>query len=141
MERFFDLFENRRLASDLFALLEDARIDVLVGREYAGIRVPYGRRQQIELDRRPEVEKLPLLQAFAEILVRASLGGVDRIRWPQPLAPVMQRSLGVIAAVQQPQAIVEDSAEATIRRSIIAREIPNIVSESRDPYRRFRRSS
>ncbi|MCH7836772.1 MAG: hypothetical protein IH864_07910, partial [Chloroflexi bacterium] len=132
MERFFDLFENRRLASDLFALLEDARIDVQVWREYAGIRTSYGQRKQIELGRRPEVEKLPLLQAFVENLVRASLGGADRIRWPQPLAPVMKQALGIIAAVQQPQAIVEDCAEAALRLYNIAQEIPNILSELMD---------
>ena len=132
MERFFDLFENRRLASDLFALAEDARIDSLVEREYAGIRSAYRLRQQVELEKRPEVEKLPLLQAFVEDLVRASLGGLERIRWPRPLLPVMQSAMGLIAAVRQPQAIVEDAAEATIRLYQIAREIPNILSELMD---------
>jgi len=132
MERFFDLFENRRLASDLFALLEDARIDVQVEREYAGIRMAYRQRQTMELERRPEVEKLPLLQAFVENLVRASLGGADRIRWPEPLVPVMQQAMGVVAAVQQPQAIVEDSAEAAVRLYQIAEQIPNIISELMD---------
>ena len=32
MERFFDLFPDRKLASDLFAIVEDARIDVLISR-------------------------------------------------------------------------------------------------------------
>ncbi|KKL05502.1 hypothetical protein LCGC14_2605390, partial [marine sediment metagenome] len=132
MERFFDLFEGRRLASDLFAVVEDSRIDALVEREYAGIRTTYRQRQQVELERRPAVEKLPLLQAFVENLVRASLGGMDRIRWPKPLVPVMQNAVGIIAAVRQPQAIVEDSAEATIRLYQLAREIPNILSELMD---------
>ncbi|MEE8346557.1 MAG: hypothetical protein V3S20_04325 [Dehalococcoidia bacterium] len=129
MERFFDLFEDRRLASDLFALTEDARIDALIEREYAGIRSAYRQRQQVELGKRPEVEKLPLLQAFVENLVRASLGGLERIRWPKPLLPVIQNAMGFIATVRQPQAIVEDAAEATIRLYQLAREIPNIISE------------
>ena len=86
----------------------------------------------MELDRRPEVEKLPLLQAFAENLVRASLGGFDRVRWPEPLAPVMEQAIGVLATLGQPQAIVEDSAEATIRLYELARQIPNILSELMD---------
>jgi nitric oxide reductase NorD protein len=129
MERFFDLFDNRRLASDLFALLEDARIDVIVGREYAGIRGAYGQRQSVELGKRPQVEKLPLLQGLVENLVRISLGGLEHVRWPQPLLPVLEQAMGVIAALQQPQAIVEDSAEATIRLYRIAEQIPNIISE------------
>ena len=132
MERFFDLFEDRRLASDLFALLEDARIDALMEREYAGIRAAYRQRQQVELDRRPAVEKLPLLQAFVENLVRASLGVMDRVRWPKPLAPVMEQAVGIMAALRQPQAIVEDSAEVTIRLYQLARQIPNILSELMD---------
>jgi nitric oxide reductase NorD protein len=129
MERFFDLFDNRRLAADLFALVEDARVDVMVGREYAGIRLPYGRRQEAELGRRPPVEQMPLLQAFVENLVRASLGGLAYVRWPEQMATVMEQAMGVIVAVQQPQAIVEDSAEATVRLYRIAEQIPNIVSE------------
>lgn len=132
MERFFDLFEDRRLASDLFAVLEDTRIDALMEREYAGIRAAYRQRQQVELDRRPAVEKLPLLQAFVENLVRASLGGMDRVRWPRPLAPVMEHAVPIMAALRQPQAIVEDSAEATIRLYQVARRIPNILSELMD---------
>ena len=46
MERFFDLFADRKLASDLFALAEDARIDVQISKEYGGIRRPYGERQE-----------------------------------------------------------------------------------------------
>jgi nitric oxide reductase NorD protein len=132
MERFFDMFEDRRLASDLFALLEDARIDTMVEREYAGIRGVYRERQRVELDRRPAVEELPLLQAFVENLVRASLGGIDRVRWPEPLSPVIEQAVGILSALGQPQAIVEDSAEATIRLYRLARQIPNILSEMMD---------
>ncbi|MEO6197654.1 MAG: hypothetical protein ABIP58_06030, partial [Dehalococcoidia bacterium] len=51
MERFFDIFPDRKLAADLFAVVEDARIDVLISQEYGGIRRPYGERQERELDR------------------------------------------------------------------------------------------
>ncbi len=129
MERFFDLFDDRKLASDLFAVVEDARIDVLIEQEYPGIRQAYRRQQQAEMGKRPEVERLPLLQALVENLVRASLGSLDRLRWPQPLAAVIQQSLRVLRAVQAAQAIVEDSAEATLRLYQLARQIPNILSE------------
>ncbi len=129
MERFFDLFEDRRLAADLFAVVEDARIDVLIEREYAGIREAYRVRQRAELEKRPEVEKLPLLQALVENLVRASLGGLNRLRWPKSLAPVLLEAVAVVRALQQPQAIVEDSAEATLRLYRLARRIPNILLE------------
>ena len=129
MERFFDLFADRKLAADLFAIVEDARIDVLISREYSGIRRAYGGRQERELDRRPEVRDLPLRQAFVENLVRVSLGGTDRVMWPSQLMPLMEEAVGVIHVLQQPQALVEDSAEATLRLYQIADRIPNLFPE------------
>ncbi|MEX2390950.1 MAG: hypothetical protein WD904_05075, partial [Dehalococcoidia bacterium] len=134
MERFFDLFPDRKLASDLFAIVEDARIDVLIGQEYGGIRRPYGERQGRELDRRPVVDQLPLRQAFVENLVRASLGGLDRIVWPEQLLGLMADAVGVLETLRQPQATVEDSAEATLRMYRIANEIPNVAPELMDDW-------
>ncbi|MCH8050635.1 MAG: hypothetical protein IIC86_01285 [Chloroflexi bacterium] len=129
MERFFDIFADRKLASDLFAIVEDARIDVLISREYGGIRRQYGDRQSRELDRRPEASQLPVRQAFVENLVRASLGGRDRIVWPGQLMPVMIEAIGVLETLQQPQALVEDSAEATLRLYRLAEGIANVMPE------------
>jgi hypothetical protein len=134
MERFFDLFPDRRLASDLFAVVEDARIDVMIGREYAGIRKAYAERQQWELDRRPKVEELPLRQAFVENMVRASLDGLDRIVWPQSLSPLIQQAIGVLETLRQPQATVEDAAEATIRLYQLAEKIPNLPPEMMEDW-------
>ena len=134
IERFFDLFPDRRLASDLFAVLEDARVDMLVGREYTGIQRPYTERQSWELDKRPSVEKLPLKQAFVENLVRASLGGLDRIVWPDSLRPLMRRAIGLAKGLRKPEATVEDTAEATLRIYQLADRIPNVLPETMDDW-------
>jgi len=134
MERFFDLFPDRRLASDLFAIVEDARIDVLISKEYAGIRRVYAGRQQWELDRRPAAEQMPLRQAFVENLVRTSLDGLDRIVWPSSLLPLMQEAVGVVETLRQPQALVEDAAEATLRLYQLAQQIPNLTPEMMDDW-------
>ena len=134
MERFFDLFPDRRLASDLFAIVEDARIDVQISKEYAGIRRPYAERQQWELERRPAPEQIPLRQAFVENLVRTSLDGTDRIVWPSSLLPLMQDAVGVIETLRQPQALVEDAAEATVRLYELAQQIPNLTPEMMDDW-------
>src|SRR3712207_8991451 len=55
MERFFDLFADRKLAADLFTVVEDARVDYMIRREYGGIRRPLGRVQRRELERREPV--------------------------------------------------------------------------------------
>jgi hypothetical protein len=129
IERFFDLFDDRRLASDLFAVVEDARIDRLVAQEYCGIRSVYRRIQDRELEKRPQPEELPLRQAFLENLVLASLEGFQRMRWPATMLGLLRNALGVLRGVQQPQASVEDSAEATVRLYRLAQNIPNILSD------------
>ena len=140
MERFFDLFPDRKLASDLFAVIEDARIDVKINREYAGIRRAYGQRQALELDKRAPAEQMPLRQSFVENMVRASLGGIDRIVWPESLLPLMADAVGVVETLKQPhpggryRATVEDSAEATLRLYLIAEKIPNLDPETMDDW-------
>jgi len=132
MEEFFDLFPDRQLASDLFTIAEDARIDARVKDEYGGIRRQLVRMQAEELERRPPVELMPLRNAFVENLVRASLDGLHRVRWPRERADEMSRALGILRAVQQPAATVEDAAEAALALYEIAIAIPNI-REDLDP--------
>ncbi|HXG43046.1 MAG TPA: hypothetical protein VNL95_10035 [Dehalococcoidia bacterium] len=129
MERFFDLFDNRRLAADLFTIVEDSRIDACILREYAGIRADYRLTQERELGRRPAVEELPLVEAFMENLVRASLGGHDRLSWPPSLMSLLRDALAVLEAVQRPEATVEDAAEATIRLYDLVTSIPNVAMD------------
>jgi len=129
MEAFFDLFPERQLASDLFTVAEDSRIDSRVKRDYGGIRRPMLRMQQEELAKRPDVRQFPLRNAFVENLVRASLDGVDAILWPRARAEPMSRALGLLAALQEERAIVEDAAEATLALYEIAMTIPNVFEQ------------
>ncbi|MGE3076757.1 MAG: nitric oxide reductase activation protein NorD [Dehalococcoidia bacterium] len=129
MEEYFDLFPERQLASDLFTIAEDSRIDSRVKSEYGGIRRPLVRMQREELAKRPDTRQLPLRNGFVENLVRASLDGVDAVRWPKDRAEVMARALGLLKAVQSPESIVEDAAEATLALYEIAISIPNIFED------------
>ena len=45
--------------------------------------------------------------------------------------PLMADAVGVVRMLQQPQALVEDSAEATLRLYQIAERIPNLSPETR----------
>jgi nitric oxide reductase NorD protein len=91
MERFFDLFPERQVGSDLFTIVEDIRIDSHVTREYGGIRRASRMVQHSELGRRPDVRQLPLKEAFIENLVRASL---HEGAAPSPPAPLPSRTGG-----------------------------------------------
>ena len=129
MERFFDLFPDRKLASDLYTIAEDARIDGAIKREYGGIRRPLLRMQSAELLNRPNVRELPLRQGFVENLVRASLDGADSILWPKDRAEPMGQALGLLLEVAGAGSLVEDAAEATMRLYKLAIAIPNTFED------------
>lgn len=115
MERFFDLFEDRQLASDIFTVVEDARIDYLIKLEYGGIRGALRRVQHRELDRRHKIEEMPLRTAAVENLIRLSLDGAHLVRWPAPQMPVMGNAAGALRQVYHPDATIEDTAEVTLQ--------------------------
>ena len=114
--------------------VEDARIDALLRLEYGGIKAPLARVQDRELDQRPLVEEMPLRQAMVENLIRVSLDGWQRVRWPGYLASVMQTAVGYLRAIQHPQARVEDAAEATIQLYELIMQLPNIRIERAEDW-------
>jgi len=126
MQRFFDLFDHRRLALKLFALVEDTRIDTRVVDEYRGIRQWLRRLQKRESEQRPQVRLMPLRQAFVENLFRASLGHPDTIRWPVALADPLQRAVAALRVVERPGATVQDAAEVAAALYDLAMTIPNL---------------
>ncbi|HXK33022.1 MAG TPA: VWA domain-containing protein [Dehalococcoidia bacterium] len=134
MERFFDLFDDRQLASDIFAIAEDTRIDTLVRREYGGIRRAWQRTQENEVERRRLPSEMPLRQAFVENLVRASLDATDSMIWPAPLRPLLADALRALFALKEKGAVVEDTAEATLALYEIAAKIPNIPPDQLDDF-------
>jgi nitric oxide reductase NorD protein len=127
MERFFDLFANRQLASDIFTAVEDSRVDAAVGQEYGGIRHAYRDMQSDELGLRPEIRELPLREVLVENLIRASLSGYDQLLVPRPLHGLLKRALRHLRAVQVEDATVEDSAEATLRIYDLFMRTPNLL--------------
>ncbi len=132
MERFFDLFDDRRLASDLFAIAEDTRIDTLIRREYSGIRRAWTRTQENELESRRLPSELPLREALVENLVRASLDGAHTMIWPAARQPVLRHALQVLFTVREKGATVEDAAETALWLYELVAKIPNIAAEDLD---------
>ena len=134
IERFFDLFPDRTLASDLHEIAEDARIDAAIKRAYAGIRGALGRMQREELARRPEVSELPLRQAFVENLVRVSLDGAGAVRWPAGRAEPMAGGVAILQRLTSAEATAEDAAEAALRLYQLAMGIRNERDEGEDGW-------
>ena len=126
LARFFDLFDDRRLAADIFTALEDTRIDSLVKREYAGIRESYRRVQQDALAERADIAELPLREALVEYLVRVSLDdGASAGQFPSDVGPVLAAIAQTTSTLRGPEARVEDTAEATIRLYELIQAVPN----------------
>jgi len=133
MERFFDLFDDRHVAADLFAIAEDTRIDTLVRREYGGIRKAWARTQENELEKRRLPNEMPLKQALVENLIRASLDGVHTMIWPGPLRSILHNALDTLFAIKDKGATIEDAAETTIQLYDIVAGVPNISADDINP--------
>ena len=130
MARFFDLFPNRTLASDIFGVTEDARTDTSVVARYRGLAPDYGRVQTDALSTRPTIQQLPLQQAMVEMLIRLSLHQKERLPVPKQYTEEARSLAGLLRTVQVLGATVEDSAEAAIRMYTI---ISNLHNQTVDP--------
>jgi hypothetical protein len=63
----------RRLALDIFTILEDCHLDARITTVYPGIRSVLRRAQATALASRPRIECLPVQETLVELLLRMSL--------------------------------------------------------------------
>jgi nitric oxide reductase NorD protein len=115
MSRFFRLFPDQRLALDIFTIVESARIEASVMREYRGLARTYQKIRACALETRPDITSLPAREALVELMIRVSLGQNRELRVPSQHAPVARKIAALLRCISQPGAAVEDSAEATLR--------------------------
>ena len=125
VQRFFDLFDDRKLALDIYTVVEEARLDARVKHEYRGIRSPYTEVQRDSLSSRPNITELPMRQAMVEFLVRLSLQQYQGLPAPEQYKEEARQIGRIMRQVLNPEASVEDTAEATLRIYAIISQIPN----------------
>ena len=125
MQRFFDIFEERRLALDVFTIVEDGRLDAIVVAEYPGISVSYFAVQEGALESRPDIKSLPAREALVELLVRISLRQQEGLAVPKQYREVAHQVVALARRAAVPTATVEDAAESTLRIYAILSQIPN----------------
>ena len=125
MQRFFNLFDDRKLALDIFTVVEDGRLDARVRFEYPGIRKSYTRVQEDSLQERADIHSLPMREAMVEFLVRLSLQQYKGLPAPQQYVNEARRIARIAKRVLRGQANVEDIAEAALRIYAIISQIPN----------------
>lgn len=114
LTRFFRLFPNKRLALDIFSILESGRVESRVMSEYRGIAPLYRAMRERVLASRPEITLLPVREALLEYLVRLSLGGGGGVKIPRRIK-LSAEIIQLAGLVFQDHATVEDAAEATLR--------------------------
>ena len=132
MGRFFHLFDDRKLALDIFTILEDGRLDFRVRKEYPGIVGYYRQVQLVALGERPTIQELPLRQAMIELLVRQSLEQFEKLPVPKDQVKVARVLAKIFNRLLSVKARVEDTAEATIRVYQVLSRLPNELQPSED---------
>jgi hypothetical protein len=125
MTRFFDLFDDRTLAHDVFTVVEACRLDATVMSEYRGIVRSYRKVQGRALEERPRIEELPMREAMVEFIIRLSLQQPGDIKVPKDYVATARKITRIIRQVADPAVTVEDVAEATIRIYTLLTEVPN----------------
>jgi nitric oxide reductase activation protein len=113
--RFFALFQDRRLAFDLFTVLEDCRLDYRIKVEYPGIRKAANRVQDEALANRPNIQEMGVQEALVELLIHMSLEQFTELPVPTEYKEAAVVLSQVLHELRNAQAEVEDTAEATLR--------------------------
>jgi nitric oxide reductase NorD protein len=131
--RFLSLFDDRRLAFDLFTVLEDCRLDFRIKMEYPGIRRAAERVQIEARSGRPKIPELPLQEAMVELLIHMSLEQFIDLPVPQDHEEEAIMLARILHTLRTAAATVEDTAEATLR----AYEILSRLNNEMEPEEQF----
>jgi hypothetical protein len=125
LEAFFHLFPRKDLARDLFHVLEGARVDHCLQREYRGLKKELNRFLPLTMQLRPAIPSLPLHQAILESILRWALLG-EPMR-PPFLALLSQEEdlTPYLMALTRPGAGVRNSARAAVLLYQRMSRIPN----------------
>ena len=123
--RFFQLFRNRRLAFDIFTVLEDCRLDYRIKVEYPGIRKSAQRVQDEALANRPRIQDMAMQEALVELLIHMSLEQFTDLPVPKEHKDAAVMLARVLHELRVSEATVEDTSEATLRAYEIISRIEN----------------
>ncbi len=123
--RFFGLFARKRLACDIFVVVESARVEACVLSEYRGLASAYRAMRRRALALRPSMEFLPAREALLECMIRLSLRQTEGVKFPAQHAQEARAIGRLLRLVARREATVEDAAEATARIYALLSEVAN----------------
>jgi len=140
-EKYFALFDDRRLAMQVFVAVENVRINYLVKHYYPGLKRNYRRMQEYTLIALARVPGMTLRRAFIEMLEGLEIDAILAVD-EDALYDPLNDAKDILDMLCTSSASVEDTAEAAIRIYQIALTVPKkgIVSgaggynaENREP--------
>lgn len=123
--RLLSLFDDRKLAFDLFTVLEDCRLDFRIRVEYPGIRLAAERVQIEARSGRPNIQDLPLQEALVEILIHMSLEQFTDLPVPSEYKEEAEMLAKILLQLRIQNATVEDTGEAVLRAYEIISRLNN----------------
>ena len=123
--RFLSLFEDRKMAFDLFSVFEDCRLDYRIKTEYPGIRRAALDVQGDALVQRPLLTDLPIQEALIELLVHMSLDHFHALPVPQEFRDEAYMLARIMHRLRTVAASVEDTGEAALRAYEIISRLQN----------------
>lgn len=126
LEAFFQLFPKRNLARDLFHLLEGARVDHCLRREYLGLKKEMDFFVKIALEGRPPLQSLPLQEAVLEAILRITVLEERNHSLPWPILLHREDLISVVTPLFDKGATVKDSARGTVFLYRWLSALPNI---------------
>ena len=129
LSRFFKLFPQKRVALDIFSLLETSRVETGVMYEYPGLAKLYERQRQRVLALRPKIMFLPAREALIEFMIRLSLGA-RVIKIPMKCSNIARDIRRLVYLITEPGATVEDCSEATLRVYMLLATVKNAHLEA-----------
>lgn len=127
-EQFFASFEQPDYARQLFTILEDARIDAFLARQYKGLRQDLTRLMRHSLTQRPALSALPLRRALLEGLLQLTLGAGLASDMPPALRLLLRHLQRRIQPVEQPDATVYETATAVTECYHLIMRIPQYAT-------------
>ncbi len=131
--RFLNLFDDKKLAFDLFTVLEDCRLDFRIKVEYPGIRRASERVQIEARSGRPDIRELPIQEVMVELLIHMSLEQFTDLPVPVELQEEAEMLARILHTLRVAEATVEDTTEAVLR----AYEIISRLTNQQQPEDQF----
>ena len=129
--KFFELFQDRKLVSDIFAIVEDTRVENCIKNKYSGLTKDFENVKLQALENRPNINTLNAQDAMVEFLVQISLGKSDKAKVPKKYIDKFKNMFIILNEIMNLDSDVHDSSEATIRiyKLIHSTENENIENE------------